>query len=217
MMESCADLTKLDQSLQALGPAAVADKTLIKTLIFGFIVGVLGSGALAWYVPAVDLHRERSLISVLPNGGNAEVFHINLPRDRILVGISGDENSIPAELEWPGGEALGDLQAEMFKIRNRDDAVVGIASRLASLNESTGPFIEWVLHLPARGTLYAEMQITPAADGYREGVVRAGTQDFGLLSGSIREKFIAGVEEEFDIESRIEIETTLVAPLGDVE
>lgn len=190
---------------------------MFKSLIAGFVLGVLGAGAAARYVPVVDLPREQSQISVLPNGGNVEVFHINLPRDRILVGISGDEHSIPAELEWPGRDVLGDLQAELFKLRNRDNVVVGVASRIASLDEPSGSFVEWVFHLPARGTAYAELEVLPSANGYREGVMTAGTRDFATLSGAIREKLVAGSDGEPEAESRIEIETRLVAPLGDEE
>jgi len=61
------------------------------------------------------------------------------------------------------------LQAEIFKVRDRNNVVIGVASRLASASEQTGPFIEWVLHLPARGTVYLQMDLAPSADGHRNG------------------------------------------------
>ena len=183
----------------------------------GIVLGAIGSGALAWYMPAVDLYRARSIISVQPNGGNAEIFHINLPRDRIMVGISGDENSIPAELEWPGAETLGGLQAEAFKVRDENDEVVGVASRMASSTEASGAFIEWVVHLPARGTFYVEMGVTPMADGMRQGPFRAGTREFAVLQGTMREQFVSDVNQDFDIQGRIELHTALVGPLEDEE
>jgi len=134
---------------------------LFKTLIIGVFLGIVGAGATVYLAPAVDLHRERSLIDVQPNGGNLEVFRINLPRDRLLVGLSGSVGSIPAGLEWPGEELLGDMQAELFKVRNRNNAVVGVASRLASSTEESGPLIEWALHLPSRGSIYAQMELSP--------------------------------------------------------
>lgn len=188
---------------------------MIKTFIIGTILGALGAAALAWFVPAVDLHRERSVISVQPNGGNVEAFHINLPRDRIMVGLPNPDAAIPASLEWPGQEHLGDLQAEIFKIRDRNNNVVGVASRLASAQEPTGTFIEWALHLPARGTMYFKMEVAPSADGLRNGVAIAGTRDFGALTGSVREQFIADVEDDDDVQSRIRLETSLVGVLGD--
>jgi hypothetical protein len=187
---------------------------LFKTLLCGFILGVVGAAALTYFVPAVDLHRERSHISVQSNGGNSETFHINLPRDRVLVGLAGADNSFPTGVGWPADEALGNFQAEVFKVRDRNNVVIGVASRLASSTDETGSFIEWTLHLPARGTLYAQMELSPSEEGYRNGTMRAGTRDFEELAGSVREHFIAEVEEpDYDIESRIELVTALVGPL----
>lgn len=178
---------------------------------------MLGAAAAVYFVPAVDLHREQSLIEVQANGGNLEEYRINLPRDRIMVGLAGSEDSIPAGLDWPGPALLGDTQTELFKVRNRDDAVIGVASRLASSTGASGAFIEWTLHFPARGTVYAEMELAPTADGFRNGVVRAGTREFEDLSGAIKEKFVAAEQESDDSQGRIEIIAALVAPLGDVE
>lgn len=189
---------------------------LFKTFIFGIILGVLGTGALVYFVPAVDLHRERSLMTVKANGGNLESFRINLPRDRILVGLPGVENSIPAGLDWPGEEFLGDTQAELFIVRNDDNTVVGVASRLASSSEETGPFIEWVVHFPARGTMYVQMELAPAADGFRNGTLMAGTHDFLKLNGSVREQFVSSIDDD-DVQGRISLETTLVGTFGDEE
>ena len=190
---------------------------LIKTFVLGLILGVLGAGALAWYVPAVDLHRERSLVAVQPNGGNVEEFRINLPRDRIMVGLPGSDSSIPAALEWPGREALGDMQAELFKIRDRNDTVVGVASRIASASEASGPFIEWAVHLPARGTMFVTMEMTPSEDGMRNGVLVSGTRDFAELSGGLREEFVAPLADDPESQGRIRLNTMLVGPLGEAE
>jgi len=190
---------------------------LFKTFFLGIILGALGTGALIHFVPAVDLHRERSLITVQPNLGNMEIYQINLPRDRILVGLPGVEDSIPAELDWPGVEYGGGMQAELFKLRNSDNTVIGVASRLASSSEITGSFIEWTLHFPARGTVYALMDLLPSADGLRNGTLRAGTGDFATLSGSVGEKFIAAVDGDDGDLGRIEIRAALVSPLGERE
>lgn len=189
---------------------------LFKTFIFGIFLGVLGTGAAVYFVPAVDLHRERSLVSVQPNGGNLERFQINLPRDRILVGLAGVDDSIPGGLDWPGEDLLGDMQAEAFIVRDANNSVVAVASRLASSSEETGPFIEWVIHFPARGTMYVQMELTPAADGFRNGVLRSGTRDFLDITGSVREQFVSEVADG-DVQGRIVLEAALVAPLGDDE
>ena len=191
---------------------------LFKILIFGIFLGFAGAGALTYTVPAVDLHREASLISVRTNGGNAETYRIDLPRDRILVGLPAQDAALPAGLEWPGEEVFGDLQAEMFKVRDRNDVVIGVASRLASTSEKTGPFIEWAVHLPARGTVYLQMDLAPSDEGHRNGVLMAGTRDFEILSGTVIEQFITDLDsEEFNVDGRIELITAFVGPLGDEE
>lgn len=164
----------------------------------------------------VDLNREPSHISVQANGGNVETFRIDLPRDRILVGLAGKENTLPADIDWPNDAMFGDFQAEMFKVRDRYDVVVGIASRLASASEETGPFIEWVLHLPARGTLYLKMDVKPAPEGYRNGTMLAGTRDFATMVGSAREQFVSEVEsDDSGFQGRIELVTILVGTFSE--
>ena len=182
------------------------------------MLGLVGTGVLTYSVPAVDLHREPSLISVLPNGGFVETYRIDLPRDRILVGLTGADNALPAGLDWPTDELFGDLQTEIFKIRDRNNVVIGVASRLASASEQTGPFIEWALHLPARGSAYLQMDVAPSSEGHRNGRLMAGTGDFETLSGTVREQFITDFEDEdLNINGRIELITAFVAPLGDEE
>jgi len=187
---------------------------LIKTFLIATILGAIGTGVLLWHVPAVDLHRERSLISVRPNGGNVEMFHINLPHDRVMTGQPNPGASIPAALEWPGREIVGDMQTEIFKIRDREETVIGVGSRITSVAEATGPFIEWILHFPARGSLYARMENMAVADGFRNGLMLSGTGDFSRLSGTVDEAFVTDAD---DIQSRIMLQTTLVGTAGELE
>ena len=177
------------------------------------MLGLAAAGALTYSVEVVDLHREASHISVQANGGNVETLRVELPRDRIMVGLAGQENALPAGLEWPGVDVFGGLQAEMFKVRDRNDVVIGVASRLASASEETGAFIEWVVHLPARGTVYLQMDVTPSAEGHRNGRLTAGTGEFETLSGTVREQFIAGSDDE-DTDGRIELITGFVGQLA---
>jgi hypothetical protein len=189
---------------------------LFRTFVIGIFLGLTGAGALIYFAPAVDLHRQTSLMSVQPNGGNAETFRINLPRDRILVGLPGADNTIPSGMPWPSEEEFGNFQAEMFKVRDRNDVVIGVASRLASAADGSS-FIEWTVHLPARGTMYVQMDLSPTADGYREGVLLAGTRDFESLNGSVKEQFVAEVEDDdFDTQGRIVLMTALVSPLEEL-
>ncbi len=189
---------------------------MFKTFYLGIALGLLGAFALTYSVPVVDLHREPSLISVRSNGGNVETYRIDLPRDRILIGLAGVDNALPAGLDWPAEELFGDLQTEMFKIRDRNDVVIGVASRLASASEKTGAFIEWTVHLPARGTIYLQMDVAPSAEGHRNGRLMAGTRDFETLSGTVIEQYITDFEDEdLNVDGRIELITAFVGQLSD--
>ncbi len=185
---------------------------VFKTFIVGLVAGIAGVFAAAYYVPLVDQQRETSIISVTPNGGNTEVFHINVPMDRILIGAAEQANPVPPGLEWPQDPRLADVRAELFKVRNARDAVIGVASRVAARNEQLGDSIEWVMHLPARGSVYVAMQPEPVEGGYRIGELRAGTREFGLLYGQITERWVAAGDPDAEGQAgRIELVTTFVA------
>ena len=163
---------------------------MFKTFIFGLILGLAAAAGAAYVLPVSDLHRESSLISVLPNGGNSEVFRIRVPDDRLIGGGVGVPT--PASLEWPEALADSNLQLELFKLRNRDDIVIGVASRLFIAGDSQSPAaLEWVLHLPARGTVYFPVSVTADAAGFRTGQLRTGTREFARRSGSLREQYVA--------------------------
>ena len=65
---------------------------MIKTFSFGILLGIALTALLIYFVPAVDQHREPSIISVQANGGNTESFHVNLPDARIVFGAPGSVN-----------------------------------------------------------------------------------------------------------------------------
>jgi hypothetical protein len=138
---------------------------------------------------------------------------VNLPDDRILVGAAALDTPVPSGLEWPGVQIPGDTQAELFKIRNRNDVVVGVASRISGSGAGSGSIVEWTLHLPARGSLYIDLQPQPDAAGARRGLLRAGTREFRALTGNVNERFLSPGDEqdgESDFEGRIELVTALV-------
>ena len=191
---------------------------MVKTFVLGIFLGIAGMVALLHSVPAVDQHRKLSHVTVQPNGGEIESFHINLPRDRILAGLPGVENTTPYGLEWPQDKILAGSQAEVFKLRDKDDAVVGLASRIASNTDVSGTFSEWMLHLPARGSLFIGMQPGSSANGQRSGVLRAGTGEFGNLTGEIYESIntdVQGADERFS--SRVQLKTVLIGLQASIE
>ena len=64
--------------------------------------------------------------------------------------------------------------------------------------------------------MYVQMEQTPAADGFRNGLLRSGPRDFHPLGGSVREQFVSSVDDG-DVQGRIVLETNLVGQLGDEE
>ena len=165
-----------------------------------------------YFIPAVDQFREQSIIVVHPNQGNTESFHINVPMDRILIGVPAQKNPLPVGLVWPEDAQFADLRAELFKIRNSKDAVVGVASRIAANHEESGDIIEWVLHMPARGSAYIAMRPEPADGGYRVGDLIAGTKEFAVLHGAVTERWVADTSGSEDAPAgRIEVITAFVA------
>jgi hypothetical protein len=164
---------------------------MFKTFIAGIILGIASAGTIVWQIPVVDQARENSLIVVHANHGNTETFHVNVPTDRILVGASDEPMNLPAGLDWPSDERFSGTRAELFKLRNSKETVVGVASRITADDEVSGNIIEWVLHLPARGSAYLLIDPQPLEDGYRIGNLQAGTREFKPLTGIVTERWVA--------------------------
>jgi hypothetical protein len=185
---------------------------MFKTFIAGILMGAAAAVAIVYFVPAVDQHRETSIIAVAKNGGNTEMFHINVPMDRILIGASGQSNPLPPGLEWPDDLQFAHIRAELFKIRNVRDVVVGIASRMAASSDKVGDSIEWVLHLPARGSAFVTMRPEVIGGVHRIGRLRAGTREFSRLGGRLTERWVSNTSDDEDApEGRFELMTEFTA------
>jgi len=186
---------------------------LLKTFFLGILLGIAAVAGALYAFPAVDQVRESSIVAVAPNGGNVESFHINVPMDRIMIGAPGQSAVLPIGLEWPEDEMLADMRAEMFKIRNAHDTVVGVAVRAAA-ESGEQDVIDWVLHLPARGSLFINMDATPREGGFRLGEIRSGSREFALLNGFMTERWVASSSDEEDAPSgQIELIATYVGEL----
>ncbi|MGB5246435.1 MAG: hypothetical protein WBM54_11695 [Woeseia sp.] len=166
---------------------------MFKVFSFGIFLGLVLAGVAAYFVPVADLHRETSLTTVRPNGGITELFTIRIPEDRVMAGTSAATAKVPGNLKWPQELSDAGIELELFKLRNRDGVVVGVASRLAggaALQDSAGSnSIEWVLNLPARGSLYFPMAVEPDNSGNRVGRLRGGSREFRGHTGTMQERF----------------------------
>ncbi|MEM7430847.1 MAG: hypothetical protein AAF351_02790 [Pseudomonadota bacterium] len=184
---------------------------MFRTFLIGVILGIGAGFAGFYFVPLVDQERENSIIKVARNIGNTEQYHANIPMDRIVVGAAGQANPLPAGLEWPLDTSLAGVRTELLKMRNQYGTVIGVASRIAVANEDA-QVIEWTLHVPARGSAYITMDPQPTEDGYRVGNLRAGTEEYAPLSGSVTERWIADTSgEEGAPAGRIELIAAFVA------
>ena len=185
---------------------------MIKTYITGIVLGIVAVFAAAYFVPVVDQHRESSLIAVTPNGGIREAFHVNMPMDRIVVGARNAAPIVPPGLQWPDDPIVDGIHAELFKLRNANDTVIGVASRVAAAGDGTaGETVEWVLHFPARGSVFVSMLPEAAEAGYRVGWISAGTREFGDLEGQISERWVStGAEDTEGLSGRIELVSRFV-------
>ena len=190
---------------------------MIKTFLIGLSLGLVSAGALSPYFSTVNLHREPSLISVQPNGGAVEDFFIKLPGDRILNSLPQSSQGYPLSFKGTLSSYNIDTQAEIFKVRNQNGTVIGLGSRLSSSKESTGGFVEWSLHFPARGSMYIKMRLNPANGGVRHGELVSGTRDFGNLSGSITERVLTVAAQKPAIDVQIHLQTVLMQSQGDPE
>lgn len=186
---------------------------MLKTFFIGVVLGLVAAAGALYAVPAVDQVREASVVLVAPNGGNFESFHANIPMDRVMVGAAGQEQPLPPGLDWPVDEALAGVRTEVFKIRNARDAVVGVAVRTAAQREDEN-VIDWVLHLPARGSMFVTMDALPQEGGHRLGEIRDGSREFAPLSGFVSERWVADTSGEEDAPlGRIELTATYVGQL----
>ena len=199
------------------GELTCGETVLLKTFFLGILLGLAAAAGALYAIPVVDQTRESSIVTVAPNGGNSEVFHVNIPMDRILLGDQAQVASIPPGLEWPDDELLADVRTELFKIRNARDAVVGVAVR-AAVTADDNSVIDWVLHLPARGSLFVNMGIAPTEGGYRVGRIASGSREFEPLSGFMTEQWIANNTHDEDAPAgRIELSANYVGQLEPLE
>lgn len=143
----------------------------------------------------------------LPNGGREEIFFIRIPDDRIGNPRAAAVAPFPRQAFVREGEER--ILAELFRVRNKDGRVIGLASKmsgnvLVGQNRSREN-VDWMLMIPGRGGLMMSTQGRPAGertyplsymglDPSNAGVIVEGTDQFAGLTGF----FV----EETQIESR---------------
>lgn len=183
---------------------------MIKTFVFGIILGIAAAAGALYALPVVDQHREASVITVAANGGSMEVFHIKIPTDRIMVG-GPQQTALPADLNWPQDEIFNGVSAELFKLRNSQDTVIGVAARTVA-READSTILDWVIHLPARGSIYVNMNPVADEEGYRLGNIRTGSRELAEVTGVMTERWVSDETGETDAPAgHLELATTYIS------
>ncbi|MDH3417316.1 MAG: hypothetical protein OEM64_13485, partial [Gammaproteobacteria bacterium] len=126
-------------------------------------------------------------------------------------GAAGQNPALPQGMIWPADDVLKDVRAELFKIRNARDTVVGVASRTVT-RDGSGEVIDWVLHLPARGSMFVNMRPEALKGGFRRGELRAGSREFARLGGLMSERWVPNTSGDPDAPTgRVELVTNYVS------
>lgn len=127
-----------------------------------------------------------------------------------MTGAPGEQTALPVGMKWPDDPILANVRPEIFKIRNARDVVIGVAVRTIA-HEENANVIDWVVHLPARGSLFINMDPVPGEGGLRVGRLRSGSREFQPLTGTIEERWISDTSGEEDAPAgRIDLVARLI-------
>jgi hypothetical protein len=175
---------------------------LLRRFLTTFIFGALLTLVAANFYPFADTPRLRSGATVVANGGRAEAFFVRLPEDRLGAPRSAATAEFPRAAFAAAGEDK--IVAELFRIRDVDGRVIGLASRLDGkvAGREGRPFqvADWMVVIPSRGALFMSRGSLPAdasqaissgrmgLDPKTSGIVVKGTAEFAGLTGFYAER-----------------------------
>lgn len=164
----------------------------------GILLTVVG----ARFYPLPEPDKVYSQATALANGGREEIFTIRLPDDRLGSPRAASTAAFPEQAFAAAGQER--VLAELFRIRNPEGKIIGVASRMngqapddLGISEAV---TDWVLLIPGRGALMMSRG-TVESGGEREffvdrmgfsfvnsGPIISGTGDFEGLSGFYQEE-----------------------------
>ena len=197
---------------------------MIRVFLVWLVLGLAASLAAAHFYPLAKPALLYSKSTALANGGREEVFVINLPGDR----LGSPRAAATATFPEPGFAAAGPdrVLAELFRLRDTDGQIVGLASRLngRAPNEESAPesVTDWMLLLPSRGTMMLsrgavamgeEGEFVADRMGFsyaNSGPLIAGTGDFANLQGFYSEDTVV---ESIDSSGEVTGTVTLMTRL----
>ncbi|MCL4790463.1 MAG: hypothetical protein KJ040_00245 [Gammaproteobacteria bacterium] len=132
-----------------------------RLFLSAFVAGLVLAGLAASFWPLPGHVRYRSLTTVLPDGGRQEDFIIRWPDDRIRrssetgAELPADAVTGAAVLEDSAGQRVS---AETFRVRDTEDNVIGVASRMAgtggAISDANRAVSNWLVVIPGRGAIF---------------------------------------------------------------
>lgn len=152
-----------------------------RLFVIAFVAGLLAVALAATLWPLPQHLRFRAITSVPADGGRQEEFVIHWPEDRIARPAE-KESGLPA-VAAVGAAVLEDsagrrVSAELFRLRDTEDNVIGVAARLAgtggAIADAGRSATNWLLVIPSRGALFlaqSDVQDTTVRQGLAEGNV----------------------------------------------
>ncbi len=132
-----------------------------RLFVVAFVAGLLAVAVAATLWPLPRHVRYRSITSVPADGGRQEEFVIHWPEDRIAR--PGEKGSGLPAAAAVGAAVLEDsagrrVSAELFRLRDAEDNVIGVAGRLAgtggAIADPGRSATNWLLVIPSRGALF---------------------------------------------------------------
>jgi hypothetical protein len=132
-----------------------------RLFVISFVAGLLAVALAATLWPLPQHLRYRSISTVPADGGRQEEFVIHWPEDRIAR--PGERGSGLPAAAAVGAAVLEDsagrrVSAELFRLRDMEDNVIGVAGRLAgtggAIADPGRSATNWLLVIPSRGALF---------------------------------------------------------------
>lgn len=171
---------------------------MARLFYLSLLVGILLAVAVAGVFPLPRHERYRATTSVIPDGGRAESFVIEWPRDRVEIGAVAGLRRAGSALLLDGG-AGAVVGADAFRLRDLAGNVVGLATRSTSARTTAAGAVtqgsDWVLLLPSRGALFlTQDDARNVAPRERDGALVPAADAAGFWAGERRLRITAGPE-----------------------